>query len=156
MIFTEKKVNSVIAIMAIAFSILMVITVIPTTIVRKTRGLISTHFFPSLISIAIGVCGVVLLVDTIRNKRDKVLFKIETSEFKSVLSVVGVTVGFVIAVMKIGFLLGAAIATGFYLYVFNERRKWMYVIFIIVLPLVIYLFFESIMGLRLPKGSLFS
>ncbi len=71
MIFTEKKVNSVIAIMAIAFSILMVITVIPTTIVRKTRGLISTHFFPSLISIAIGVFGVVLLVDTIRNKKIK-------------------------------------------------------------------------------------
>lgn len=112
-----------------------------------------SRIFPYIVSILSIVLATVLLLKTYFNwgKKGEPL---NFSGTKSALVMAALLLIYVIAVEFVGFYL----ATPFYLYIsmwiLGQRNKKLMLIISLLMPLVIYLFFDVLLDMQIPEGLL--
>ncbi len=108
--------------------------------------------FPVAISIFAIVLATILLLKTYFKwgKQEELDF----SGTKMAMLMAGLLIAYVALIEAVGFYL----ATPFYLYitmwVLGQRRKKLMLTISIVMPLLVYLFFDLILGMQIPEGML--
>jgi hypothetical protein len=65
------------------------------------------------------------------------------------------TVGYVVLIGALGFLISTSVFLACFLIMVRERRPLLVVAVSVLVPLVVFIFFVKTMGIPLPEGTLF-
>jgi putative tricarboxylic transport membrane protein len=108
-------------------------------------------FFPFWLAAILGICGVIVLVQSLRGSQAAKFFHDRTG-LTSVLKVTGTATGLLILTYVVGFRL-ASIAYLFVYLRFIGKHRWPAVIAMsLLIPIGGYLLFERVLLIGLPRG----
>lgn len=116
----------------------------------------SPAFFPIVAAIVMLVCGVALALVVVVPRRTSTPAEIEFRRQGSVFTVMMIFVLFAAATLFVG-MIPSAVATILVMAWFLEyRNPWLLVAVAVAVPAAVYLLFERLLLILLPRGMLFS
>ena len=151
--------DSLVALISLAIGVLT-LALVPKEIAGQTLAAIgdmnSPAFFPIIAALLMTICGATLALRAIaRGSTDKEA----TIEFKrsgSVFTVMAMFVLFAVATHFIGMLVSAVATILVMAWFLNYRNLWVLIPVAVAVPAVIYLLFERVLLILLPRGVLIS
>lgn len=139
----------------IAFCIIFYFVIIPWQIYQPARlhGPLSPRYFPRLITLFLLFVGV-LLTSGITIKRGAKEIK-EPEFMKDTVQIIAVFIVYYYLIGLLGWFTSSVTTLAFMTFLYGSR-SWKITLFLsAALPLVLYLFFEKIAHVMLPRGFLF-
>jgi len=115
-------------------------------------GAPSPRIIPGICLVVILLCSLVLIVESLIFKKEKIVVFDWTNEKPAILLIALLCV-YVFLIVKIGFILASAVTFVVLLFYSGERKPFIY-IFTIALAVGIYFLFSQVFHVSLPSGIL--
>lgn len=115
-------------------------------------GAPSPRIIPGICLVVILICSLVLIVESLVFKKEKIVEFDWTNEKPAILLIALLCI-YVFLIVKIGFILASAITFVVLLFYSGERKPFIY-IFTIALAVGIYFLFSQVFHVSLPSGIL--
>ena len=116
-------------------------------------GAPSPRIIPGICLVVILICSVVLIIQSLVFKKEKIVIFDWEKEKPAILLIVMLCI-YVFLIIKIGFILASVITFVVILYYCGERKPFIY-IFTIALAVGIYFLFSEVFHVSLPGGPFF-
>jgi putative tricarboxylic transport membrane protein len=151
-----KKIDLLIGIFIIFFSLLLLFILIPNYISYSISFKdIGPQFFPRIISYGLSILGVVIVLASIKdkeNKKNKNLF-LKKSNLKIGLMFI-FSIIYLYLIDLLGYLVPTIIMLGIFIRIYGEKRKVILFTIPIITSILIFIIFGRLLKMLMPRGLL--
>lgn len=157
--FSSRTGDCLVALTSVAIGA-SILALVPDEIAGQTLAAIgdmnSPAFFPIIAAALMAICGVCLALEALAKTYGDKDANIEFKRPGSVFTVMAMFVLFATATHFIGMLVSAVATILVMAWFLNYRNLWVLIPVAVAVPAVIYLLFERVLLILLPRGVLFS
>jgi hypothetical protein len=149
--------NRFLAVFLLLVSLLLTVWLIPRYVSGYTTGThgLSPRFFPYLITLVLTGLSLLLLAKDLARPEDTVSRKEDKRITKATGLTMSILIGYYILIRLIGMIPASVAANIFLVRLFGFQRWKAILIFSVFLILILFLFFEKIAQVPMPRGLLF-
>jgi len=115
----------------------------------------SPSFFPMVAAVALILSGIVMILQTVFNVSPPTSLNLSRHEVLRVCLATLLLLGYTYLFPYLGFVVTSAGFFGVFAYLFGARSLWKIALNMIMIPVVVWLFFEQLFRIPLPHGVLF-
>ena len=136
---------------------LLILLLVPSQIRAVVQGEtgMSPAFIPAVVAIGLILAGLALLLKAYLSETAHPAIDVSTAGFLRVLTAVLLLIAYTFLFPRLGFVVTSAIALGGFVLFFGERNMPKILLSMIIVPIVLWLFFEKLFRIPLPHGLLF-
>ena len=145
----KMGVNSIIGMIFIAFSIFwnILIKKLPTGTKLAVYG---PKFFPQIVIGGIIIVSILLIIQDIANKDNKIKFEFEKTDVLKVIVLVIVIIGYLLLMPITGYIISTIVALGITLWLFGLRNPRNFILASILFPVLSNILFQTVLKVGLP------
>lgn len=149
-----RKINIMTAILFIIFGIVIIMGTSNFKQTVLSDNFIGPAFFPKFMAIGMIVCAIILIINTLLDKKSQEISVGEIFNKKMFLPIIGMIILFiyVITLDYLGFLLATILLNLILLLLFKVRKKSILILAPVLTTLVIYQVFQKFLMVPLPPG----
>ena len=115
------------------------------------------ELFPKIISIGMGLCAIILIIQgvTMKPEKNEVVIDFSQPGVRRALKLMGIVIVFGALIYFLGFLPAAAVMTATTVYLLGERRTKYIILITAGIVVGVFVIFSLILKVNLPGGILF-
>jgi len=120
------------------------------------KGRVDVNFFPIVISCLMYLITLYLLIDSLKQKKEIIDFNL-TNKTKPILIII-FTVIYILILKSTGYMLSSILYIFSIISIFDSKKRKLYIkiIYAVIITVLIFLLYEKIFAIRLPKlGGIF-
>ena len=153
------RINIIVAVLFILFSIFVLVLSNGLPVSETQPLTLGTPMFPRMLSFGIIFLSIILIFTNLHEarteKKEDRKHMFEPGNLKTVATGLGIILGSVILMMYVGFFIAMIAMNIVFLLYFKVKRKIVLILEPLLVPLIIYVVFQYLLNIPLPRGILF-